>query len=263
MKAKQYLYWLGIVVVLLILLFGSLVLKAKYGGKNSMPEQQVNSMEQSGQYTYQYIEFPENSGEETFDGKIVKIDVKTGKQTVLVPSVQKAYSMPKEGNLDMAFVYITQSKVKPYMYFTTVPLGTEAGMGDLIRYDASTNKFSILKITDYLKGGYNIKNNISPSGTLQVVTKPEYINNGMEIIDRQLYLLDYDADSSKLILTLPSFQTFDACVVDELGCPMEEFAWINDNTVEASIYSPNGSTKDEDGNPIHKLLDKRKININQ
>jgi uncharacterized protein YxeA len=186
------------------------------------------------------------------DGKIVQTNLQTGIQTVLIPSVRKAYPDPKlvEG---VALYPIAESINKPYLYFARSYI---EGAEGIIRFDASTKKFTELKISDYYQSFMS-----QSAKTAPFIATTHNVGDATD--ERSLFLLDLDKDTRTLLLKLPQNQTFNPCKIE--GCIGDQVAvieWLDQTSFQITIYNPVGQTVDQDGNTRAKIIEKRKFKIN-
>lgn len=255
-------------IALIGLYFGSVYLRDKsqtinYRTEESQvksPTTQTPETTSEKSYTYKYVmnynpasENPIN--ENSWDGKIVQIDPETNKEVIVVPSVKAAYpELKKSQNLGFGdLISLPNSK---QIYLTKILYETDGFPTDIIRFDGPTKKFTKLKISNQFDS-FAVR---AISKTIPFIVTTDNPQN--ESDDRSLFLLDLAADSSKLITKLGPNETFNSCYQQGcLGGVAGEITWLNDNYIEASIYSYSETEKDQWGNPANKFIEKRKYKV--
>lgn len=263
---KKILIAAVVIVVLLIALLVNMFITSKQTQpaaesiNNSQTNLQTNNTsEQEEKFIYEYV--AKNTGGSTddgYDGAITQTSLKDGKKTTLIASVKSAYPALK-AQFNLTFLYLNQSQTKPYLYFTTIYMDTDGGAMDLVRFDAATKKFTKLKISSQF-GGANPMEGVSKDSAYAAIVIPEFNNNVSDA--RKLSLLNFDADSIKLLTTLPASQTFDYCVEEGLGCPAERIKWLDASNFQIDVYDPKTQAM-KDGYPEHKFLKTIKFNVNE
>ncbi len=267
---NKYVSVLIVLVVLILLYIGSVVLKKNTTNAPTVPEQEQsqNQEEPTGeqsssesQFRYEYVaNYKDNGGltEQNYDGRIVKIDIKTNKATTVIPSVKEAYPKLKDG-ITHTVSKLTYSTAKGYLYLTTIFAESDGGYNGILRFDPMTSKLTELKISGYYRTMSGTSSETSPYAVS--ILKPTENDTA---VPRTLYLLDLDNDIVKTIATLPNNQTFNYCYKGNcLFGIMPTIEWLNGEEVEIGIYSTTQTEKDEFGNIVAKLVQKKRFNVNQ
>ncbi len=211
-------------------------------------------------YSYQYIPNTVNHNfteftEATYDGKIVRTDLKTNAKETVVPSVKKAYPAIKPINL--SFEVLSAPKNSSNIYFTVIPNETDGFPFDIIRYNGEQNTFTKLKTSTY----FDSPGVRSGSKNSAYVASTENPQNGED--ERSLFLIDLETDTAKLLTKLPANETFNSCYEGNcLGGWMGQIEWLSESTFQISVYDANATTTDEQGyGPVRKLIAKRKFTV--
>ena len=264
MNATKFLTALVALVILIALYFGSAYLRDQAQPtelSNQLTEQSNPTNQQPAETTYQYKYIPNYTPDQpyvynahTYDGKIVRIDPVTNQEIVVVPSVKAAY--PPVAPINLSLSVLAYSDDSSRVYFTTIPNESDGFPFDIIRYNGPANTFTKLKISNQYDS-YAVRATATNSPFIVTTDNPRDDSD-----DKSLFLLDLEADSSKLIVKLPANETFNFCYQQGcLGGVMGDIVWLNSQYIEASIYSFNETEKDEYGNPANKFIEKRKYKV--
>lgn len=268
MTKKNIIAFAFVLVLLIGLYFGSVYLRNKNLTNNSSTDRsqeltpEVTTPETPSEkvYTYKYVmNYDSASGkpitDSSWDGKIIQIDPTTKKETVIISSVKASYPELKQSK-NLGFSDLISLPNSNQIYLTKILYETDGFPQDIIRFDGPTKKFTKLKISNQFDS-FAVS---AISKTIPFIVTTDNPQN--ESDDRSLFLLDLGSDSSKLITKLSNTETFNSCYQQGcLGGVAGEITWLDDNYIEASIYSYSETEKDQWGNPVNKFIEKRKYKV--
>lgn len=191
--------------------------------------------------------------EQTFDGKIVRIDPQTKQEMTVIPSVKDAYPIIKTP-LNRSLYFLSESPVNQNLYFSEVYYETDGGLGGLIKFDAQDLSLKALSISSQF----------STFGASYSKTSPyaaTIIEPGGESTGRKLYVLNFDKDTATLLDTLPIGLTFDICSIEScFGGYAPTIDWVSAGEFEVTIYDSK-FTADQYGNGKAVIIEKRKYKV--
>ncbi len=257
-------------IVLIGLYFGSVYLRDNTTVQTPNPplQSQVDSSnndigpEEVGNYKYVYqsnydMEERNDWSENTFDGKIFKVDLKTGEMTMIVPSVKAIYA-PIKQSINYGLQVLYNPVDSPYIYFNMIAYETDGPAADVIKFDANSKSMSKLKISNYYESFGSVP---SKTSAYAVSIVDPNAKQGINSTTKKLYLLDYEKDSVRLLTELPEGQTFNSCEIEGcLGSYGLGATWLNDRELNVEIYNAN-PTRDQYGNGKLEVLETKKFKI--
>jgi hypothetical protein len=186
---------------------------------------------------------------EYYDSKLVKIS-SDGKETVLVPSTKKAI-LDLAATPNRMLQELSLPKSGSRLYFVEILGDTDAPPRALYVYDLVKGQFSRMAVSQYYAGfGERV---LSPDGMkLASTVGPDNDN------DQKLFLVDLNADTAKVLVTLSGQETLNSCVSNCFGGFQGNVSWKDSDTVQYSVYDGSkvsGATEKQ----IHPLIANRTV----
>ncbi len=239
---------IGIILgILFIGLFITLFLKSRSEYKKSLSKQDTEE-----RYRYDFITNFNQDGWtfEKTDGRIVRIDKKTGTIEDMIDSIKFNYPDEKRRDID-GFRKLNSSK--RYLYLTT---NQWEGCYGIVRYDSQNNT-----LTEHPQSHLFDCHSAKASEDSPYIA---YVTDADKRGDsRSVYLINLDKNSTELINLLPLGQTYNNCVKDCYRPVIADINWIDKDRFQINAYDSTKILTDEYNTPYREIVSERIYNINQ
>ena len=189
--------------------------------------------EQPHPFLYPGIEFGDP---DYYDARIVRVNLDTGEEIVLVPSIKDAIPALRESPF-RTLAHLSSPGGASKIYFDEIISESDALPFAVYEFDLKTNEFVRLSISEYYDGSwYGDEPSISPDGTkLASLSGPDYTVESYKKV-QTLYLLDLVSDTPKLLVELKDNETFERPSEGSIGI-IANIKWLNNTTIEYSVYN--------------------------
>lgn len=197
---------------------------------------------------------PYDFSEKQFDAEIVKKNIISGQEEVLVPSIKKAVPALKAA-VNLTFNKLAFPANPKKLFFNIILSESDAPSGDIYSFDLTTQKFTKLTISKYTGFGPFV---VSPN-KLFIATTNDPAGSGA---DNKLFLVNLDTDSATVLVTLPNNQTFNNCL-ECLGDNGGSVKWLNADTIEYEVYDSKKEGVDKYGSRARLFIKTDSYTIKQ
>lgn len=185
-----------------------------------------------------------------------------GKETVIFPNIQEKlleyYTLESGQRGPRALMPIMPSADGDYWYFYASYPDSGAGYGKIFALNTTTHTLEVLKTASAYRTAWG-RDAFAP-GT------PRFLSIGLskemnENDGREIYVVNLETETAKRVLTLQNTETVIESRNTYGGGPVITWTWVDEETIEISIFDAVKTVADEHGHLEHPLLRTERITV--